>query len=102
MPISKGRKRCLPFSLQLGHSSWTGIALYAAAEPELFEIEGMTVANAELGAWNERERPEDCFNGGLKRFKGRQWRGWHGIRERRVGKERKRAGLRHPRRPALI
>ena len=74
-------------------------SILRCVEAELFEMEGMTVANAELGAWNEREREGDCFDGGLKRFKGRQWRGWHGIRERRVWEGEKESLLASPSRP---
>ena len=54
---TKKRKGCLPFSWR-EDSTWGGDPLYAAAEAEL-------LANFELGAGNERERPGDCFAGGL-------------------------------------
>ena len=36
-------------------------SILRCAEAELFEMEGMAVANAELGAWNKRKRERDGF-----------------------------------------
>ena len=70
----EGKKTMLTFflawRLPLGAQLLEGDPLYAAAEAELFDMKRMTVANSNLGAGNERERPRDClpmaFKGGWK------------------------------------
>src|SRR5580658_9908718 len=74
----------LPRRLRLGAALGRGSALRCGRG----EMKRMTVANSELGAGNERERPGDCFEGG-ESVDGRMERdgeegGGVGTRERSV------------------
>jgi hypothetical protein len=93
--IEGKKKLCLPFFLARDGSLRAQLLdpLYAVAKAGLFEMKGMTVANVELGAGNERERQGDCFADGLSAIP-RMAKTW--IEGRKVSEREREAGLRHP------